>query len=77
MLIFTGIGVAWHVLNKMDSQEVPGTPALWMAAIAIAVKEALFISREWSADEAEAVYYWQTHGIIDQMLFLQWPRLWV
>ena len=42
MLIFTGIGVAWHVLNKMDSQDVPGTPALWMAAIAIAVKEALF-----------------------------------
>ena len=42
MLIFTGIGVAWHVLNKIDSPEVPGTPALWMAAVAIAVKEALF-----------------------------------
>ena len=42
MLIITGIGVAWHVLNKMGSMEVPGTPALWMAAIAIAVKEALF-----------------------------------
>ena len=42
MLVFTGIGVAWHVLNKMNSPEVPGTPALWMAAIAIAVKEALF-----------------------------------
>ena len=26
----------------MDSPEVPGTPALWMAAIAIAVKETLF-----------------------------------
>ena len=34
--------MAWHVLNKMNSPEVPGTPALWMAAIAIAVKEALF-----------------------------------
>ena len=42
MLLFTGIGVAWHVLNKMDSPEVPGTAALWMAAVAIAVKEALF-----------------------------------
>ena len=42
MLVFTGIGVAWHVLNKMNSPEVPGTSALWMAAIAIAVKEALF-----------------------------------
>ena len=42
MLVFTGIGVAWHVLNKMNSPEIPGTSALWMAAIAIAVKEALF-----------------------------------
>ena len=42
MLIFTGIGVAWHVLNRIGSQDLPGTPALWMAAIAIAVKEALF-----------------------------------
>ncbi|MEC9069485.1 MAG: cation diffusion facilitator family transporter [SAR324 cluster bacterium] len=42
MLVFTGIGVAWHVLNKMNSPEVPETPALWMAAIAIVVKEALF-----------------------------------
>ncbi len=42
MLVFTGIGVAWHVFNKMNSPEVPGTSALWMAAIAIAVKEALF-----------------------------------
>ena len=42
MLIFTGIGVAWHLLNKMDSSGVPETPALWMALIAIAVKESLF-----------------------------------
>ncbi len=42
MLVFTGIGVAWHVLNKMVSPEVPGAPALWMALIAIVVKEALF-----------------------------------
>ena len=42
MLVFTGIGVAWHVLNKMNSPGVPGTPAIWMAAIALAVKEALF-----------------------------------
>ena len=42
MLVFTGIGVAWHVLNKMVSSEVPGAPALWMALIAIVVKEALF-----------------------------------
>ncbi len=42
MLVFTGIGVAWHVLNKMVSSEVPGIPALWMVIIAIVVKEALF-----------------------------------
>ena len=42
LLLFTGIGVAWHVFNKMDSPEVPGTIALWMAGIAIAVKELLF-----------------------------------
>ena len=42
LLLFTGIGVAWHVFNKMDSPEVPGTIALWMAGIAIIVKEALF-----------------------------------
>jgi len=42
LLLFTGIGVAWHVFNKMDSPEVPGTIALWMAGIAIAVKEVLF-----------------------------------
>ena len=42
LLLFTGIGVAWHVFNKMDAPEVPGTIALWMAGIAIIVKEALF-----------------------------------
>lgn len=42
MLIFTGIGVVWHVFNKMDSPSVPGIIALWMAGIAIAVKEVLF-----------------------------------
>ncbi|MBS1256591.1 MAG: Ferrous-iron efflux pump FieF [Deltaproteobacteria bacterium] len=42
MLVLTGIAVAWHVLNKMDAPEVPGEAALWMAAIAIVVKEALF-----------------------------------
>ena len=42
LLLFTGIGVAWHVFNKMDSPEVPGTIALWMAGIAIAVKEVLY-----------------------------------
>ena len=42
MLIFTGIGIAWHVLNKLDSPEVPGIISLWMAAIAIVVKEGLF-----------------------------------
>ncbi|MEE2599918.1 MAG: cation diffusion facilitator family transporter [SAR324 cluster bacterium] len=42
LLLFTGIGVAWHVFNKMDAPEVPGIIALWMAGIAIIVKEALF-----------------------------------
>ena len=41
-LLLTGVGVAWHVLNKIDTQEVPGTAALWMAGIAICFKEALF-----------------------------------
>jgi len=41
-LLLTGVGVAWHVLNKIDTPEVPGTAALWMAAIAICFKEALF-----------------------------------
>ena len=41
-LLLTGVGVAWHVLNKMDTPEVPGTVAIWMAGIAIGVKEALF-----------------------------------
>jgi len=41
-LLLTGVGVAWHVLNKIDTPEVPGTAALWMAAIAICLKEALF-----------------------------------
>jgi len=42
MLILTGIGIAWHVLNKLDYLEVPGIISLWMAAIAIVVKEGLF-----------------------------------
>ena len=42
LLIFTGIGVAWHVFNKIDAPQVPGIIALWMAGIAIIVKEALF-----------------------------------
>ena len=42
LLLFTGVGVAWHVFNKMDAPEVPETIALWMAGIAIIVKEALF-----------------------------------
>ena len=41
-LLLTGVGVAWHVLNKIDTPAVPGTAALWMAAIAICFKEALF-----------------------------------
>ena len=41
-LLLTGVGVAWHVLNKIDTPEVPGTAALWMASIAICFKEALF-----------------------------------
>jgi len=41
-LLLTGVGVAWHVLNKIDMPEVPGTAALWMAVIAICFKEALF-----------------------------------
>ena len=41
-LLLTGVGVAWHVLNKIDTPEVPGTAALWMAGIAICLKEALF-----------------------------------
>ena len=41
-LLLTGVGVAWHVLNKIDTPDVPGTAALWMAAIAICFKEALF-----------------------------------
>ena len=42
LLLFTGVGVAWHVFNKMDVLEVPGTIALWMVGIAIIIKEALF-----------------------------------
>ncbi|MED5434452.1 MAG: cation diffusion facilitator family transporter [SAR324 cluster bacterium] len=42
LLLFTGIGVAGHVFNRMDASVVPGTIALWMAGIAIIVKEALF-----------------------------------
>ena len=42
LLAFTGIGVAGHVFNRMDATVVPGTIALWMAGIAIIVKEALF-----------------------------------
>ena len=42
LLLFTGIGVAGHVFNRMDANVVPGTIALWMAGIAIIVKEALF-----------------------------------
>ena len=42
LLLFTGIGVAGHVFNRMDAHVVPGTIALWMAGIAIIVKEALF-----------------------------------
>jgi len=42
LLVFTGIGVAGHVFNRMDATVVPGTIALWMAGIAIIVKEALF-----------------------------------
>ena len=42
LLLFTGIGVAGHVFNRMDATVVPGTIALWMAGIAIIVKEALF-----------------------------------
>ena len=42
LLLFTGVGVAWHVFNKMDAPEVPETIALWMAGIAIIVKETLF-----------------------------------
>ena len=41
-LLLTGVGVAWHVLNKIDTPEVPETVALWMAGIAICFKEALF-----------------------------------
>ena len=41
-LLLTGVGVAWHVLNQIDTPEVPGTAALWMAGIAILFKEALF-----------------------------------
>ncbi|MDG2065212.1 MAG: cation diffusion facilitator family transporter [SAR324 cluster bacterium] len=42
LLLFTGVGVAGHVFNRMDATVVPGTIALWMAGIAIIVKEALF-----------------------------------
>lgn len=42
LLLFTGIGVVGHVFNRMDATVVPGTIALWMAGIAIIVKEALF-----------------------------------
>ncbi len=42
LLVLTGIGVAWHVFKKMDSPEIPGSIALWMAGIAIVVKEALY-----------------------------------
>ncbi|MBC8259805.1 MAG: cation diffusion facilitator family transporter [SAR324 cluster bacterium] len=42
LLILTGIGVAWHVFNKMDEPVVPDTVALWMAVVAIGVKEILF-----------------------------------
>ena len=42
MLILTGIGVASHVLNKIDTPITPGISALWMAGIAIVTKECLF-----------------------------------
>tara|TARA_B100000700_G_C15055050_1_gene862333 strand:- start:1633 stop:2799 length:1167 start_codon:yes stop_codon:yes gene_type:complete len=42
MLISTGIGVAWHVFNKIDYPEVPGIISLWMAGLAIVIKEILF-----------------------------------
>ena len=42
LLLITGIGVAWHVFNKMNTPQVPGTIAMWMAGIAITIKEALF-----------------------------------
>ena len=42
MLIFTGIGVAWHVFKNFYNIEIPGIISLWMAGIAIFVKEILF-----------------------------------
>ena len=42
MLIFTGIGVAWHVFKNLYNIEIPGIISLWMAGIAIFVKEMLF-----------------------------------
>ena len=42
MLILTGVGVAWHVLNKINTPYIPGIAALWMAGIAIVIKETLF-----------------------------------
>ncbi len=42
LLILTGIGVAWHLFNKFNIPEIPGIISLWMAAVAIVVKETLF-----------------------------------
>ncbi len=42
MLIFTGVGVAWHVFKNLNQLEIPGIISLWMAGIAIFVKEILF-----------------------------------
>ena len=42
MLIFTGVAVVWHVFNNLNQLEIPGIISLWMAGIAIFVKEILF-----------------------------------
>ena len=42
LLFITGIGIAWHVFNKINAPVVPGIISLWVAGIAIIVKEFLF-----------------------------------
>jgi len=71
LLLFTGIGVAWHVFNKMDAPEVPGTIALWMAGIAIIVKEALFHVTRMVGRRSGVGFCWQMRGITARM---QYPR---
>ncbi len=42
LLLLTGIGAGLHAYENLSAPHVPGSLALWMAALSIGVKEALF-----------------------------------